>query len=74
MGRGLAREMRRSMIGPAGLNLKRALSLRVGPAHATVPNSAPTPAVSAMASAPQNVTRYLTHCHSCSACACSQPS
>jgi hypothetical protein len=28
-----------------------------GHAHATVPNSAPTPAVSAMASAPQNVTR-----------------
>ena len=29
----------------------------VDPAHATVPNSAPTPAVSAMASGPQNVTR-----------------
>src|ERR1700732_4824307 len=28
-----------------------------GHAHATVPNSAPTPAVSTMASAPQNVTR-----------------
>jgi len=28
-----------------------------GPGHASVPNSEPTPAVSAMASAPQNVTR-----------------
>jgi hypothetical protein len=29
----------------------------VGPAHGTVPNSDPTPAVNAPASAPQNVTR-----------------
>src|ERR1035438_8632814 len=31
--------------------------LPIGPAHETVPNSHPTPAVSAMARAPQNVTR-----------------
>src|SRR5450631_3007337 len=36
---------------------RQPLLTQVGPAHATVPNSAPTPAVNAMASAPQNVTR-----------------
>lgn len=37
--------------------LKPQLTARVGRFHAAVPNSAPTPAVNPMASAPQNVTR-----------------
>src|ERR1035438_8855210 len=60
--RGAGRPRRIERITPCGKGaivreLRPARSTPVGTAQAIVPNSAPTPAVSAMARAPQNVTR-----------------
>src|ERR1019366_6704178 len=58
-GQGLLQDQREIPSGRRSWNptLQRTKGGAPGPAHATVPNSDPTPAVSAMASAPQNVTR-----------------
>src|SRR5580700_9552474 len=42
---------------PVRITVVKSSSHQVGLAHATIPKSDPTPAVSAMANAPQNVTR-----------------